>query len=456
MADIYSKLQTLGIDVPIIYLPKKGVDMTKWAVVACDQYTSEPEYWEKVEALVGGDPSTYRITFPEIFLEEPDKEDRISKINATMNQYLDTKVLEPKDPGFVLVKRDTKSSPTRWGLMVALDLEQYSYAKDSKTPIRATEGTIVERIPPRVEIRKNAPLEFPHIMVLLDDPNKLCIEPLIDVVTKDRTQPVYDFDLMAEGGHITGYHIASEELLNGFADGLAELHSPKRCKERYGIADQLIYAMGDGNHSLATAKSCWETLKAGGAPMDHPARWALVELVNIFDAGIVFEPIHRVIFDGDYANFCTYLQAGGSDLTETAHPSMESVIVAVEAGGKDGSHVIGITRPEGLFTLTLKNPKATIAAGSVQTAMDSYLSGSATSGEGTANKNTVATVDYIHGSDVTMRLGSEAGNFGILLPALRKEEFFGSIVHDGALPRKTFSMGEAEEKRFYLEGRIIR
>ncbi len=443
MSSSLERLEKLGIEVPIIYLPSKGVDMTKWAVVACDQYTSEPEYWKDVDTLVGDAPSTLRITFPEIYLEEGGKEERIAQINATMQEYLDSGALSPMDPGFILVKRETKLSPTRWGLMVGLDLEEYDYSKGSTTKVRATEGTIVERIPPRVEIRKNAPLEFPHIMVLLDDPDSLCIEPLI--AATQEMSPVYDFELMADGGHITGYHITSEQLLGGFADGLEALSSLERCTKRYGIADQLIYAMGDGNHSLATAKSCWETLKAAGAPMNHPARWALVELVNIFDAGIVFEPIHRVIFKGDYGRFCTYLKDMGSDLTETAHDSLESVVHAVEAGSADGSHIIGITRPEGLFTLTLKNPAATIAAGSVQSAMDTYLA-----------EHKQATVDYIHGSDVTQRLGSAPGNFGILLPALRKEEFYNSIVHDGALPRKTFSMGEAEEKRFYLEGRIIR
>ncbi len=443
MTSTQEKLEKLGIQVPTIYLPSTGVDMTKWAVVACDQYTSEPEYWEKAESLVESAPSTLRLTFPEIFLEEPGKEQRIENINAAMQSYLDTGVLQPKEQGFILVKRDTHNSPTRWGLMVALDLEQYDYAKDSKTMVRATEGTIVERIPPRVEIRKHAPLEFPHIMVLLDDPEKLCIEPLIEA--SKEMSPVYDFDLMAGGGHIKGFHIHEERLLAGFANGLENLSSLERCKNRYGIADRLIYAMGDGNHSLATAKSCWESLKAEGVPMDHPARWALVELVNIFDAGIVFEPIHRVIFGGDYKTFCSYLKKMGTDLIETAQDSLASVVAAVEAGGTAGAQVIGITRPEGLFTLTLESPKATIAAGSVQTAMDAYLA-----------DNRTATVDYIHGSGVTQKLGSETGNFGILLPALKKEEFYNSIVHDGALPRKTFSMGEAEEKRFYLEGRAIR
>ncbi len=443
MKQIYERLQKLGIEVPIIYLPEQHVDMSKWAVVACDQYTSEPEYWEAVEKLVEESPSTFRTTFPEIFLEEPGKELRIEQINNAMRQYMDNKVLTPLAPGFILVKRDTNISPTRWGLMVALDLEEYDYSKGSKTKVRATEGTIVERIPPRVEIRKNAPLEFPHIMVLLDDPDKLCIEPLVEASKK--MPPIYDFELMQGGGHITGYHITEERLLEGFAKGLESLVSPERCKERYGIADQLIYAMGDGNHSLATAKSCWETLKSQGAPMDHPARWALVELENIFDEGIIFEPIHRVIFNGDYSTFATYLQKEGATLTETPCSHVEDLIKQVEKGGSQGEQIIGLAREDGLFALTLSNPKATIAAGSVQTAMDTYL-----------KDNPTTTVDYIHGSDVTVRLGSEAGNFGILLPSLKKEEFFTSIVHDGALPRKTFSMGEAPEKRFYLEGRVIR
>ncbi len=324
MKQIYERLQKLGIDVPIIHLPKQDVDMTKWAVVACDQYTSEPEYWEQVENIVDTSPSTLRTTFPEIFLEEQGKETRIENINSAMQEYLDNKVLTPLAPGFILVKRDTNISPTRWGLMVALDLEEYDYSKGSKTKVRATEGTIVERIPPRVEIRKNAPLEFPHIMVLLDDPNKLCIEPLIEAAKN--MSPIYDFDLMQGGGHITGYHITEESLLEGFTEGLEKLVSPERCKERYGIADQLIYAMGDGNHSLATAKSCWETLKSQGAPMDHPARWALVELENIFDEGIIFEPIHRVIFKGDYNTFATYLQKEGTSLTETPYSNIKELI----------------------------------------------------------------------------------------------------------------------------------
>ncbi len=287
--------EKIGIQIPEILLPRQDVDLHKWAVIACDQFTSEPEYWERVSATVGDAPSTYHLILPEAWLTRPDKSERIQFSQSKMGEYLDSGLLEPHK-GFVLVER-TVGDATQTGLVVTLDLETYDFNKGSQSLIRATEGTILDRLPPRMQVRRGAPLELPHILVLYDDPEFSVHNPLIE--QKDALPLAYDFDLMEGSGHITGHFIKDPETLNAVIDHIAELLDPDKYQARYGEVDQshpLLFAVGDGNHSLATAKSIWEELKPA-VGMDHPARFALVELVNLHDPSLKFEPIHRVMFN---------------------------------------------------------------------------------------------------------------------------------------------------------------
>ncbi|ADK81065.1 DUF1015 domain-containing protein [Sediminispirochaeta smaragdinae] len=436
------KLAAVGVAAPAIVMPNSDIDMSKWAVVACDQYTSEPEYWEDVAHITDTVPSTFKLIFPECYLEDNDAQERIKNIQNAMKAYLADGVLTEHEPSFFLVKRETGTSPRRWGLMVALDLEAYDYSKDSTTLIRATEGTIIERIPPRKKIRIGAPLELPHIMVLIDDPDKTVIEPL--TAQLDRLQKIYDFDLMKEGGHLTGYKI-DQSRMESIADALTKLADPKSFEKRYGSKDVLLFAMGDGNHSLATAKAVWEEIKANKTSdsdiMNHPARWALVEVENIYDEGLIFEPIHRVLFDIDTKEFLkTFSSVGAVNFKKL--DSVDAIMESIKT--KDEIQRIGYVDEEQIGVIEVQDSNSTIAAGTVQAVMDSYLS---------AHKE--SSVDYIHGEDVTIKLGRKPGNCGILLPALDKGDFFKTVILDGALPRKTFSMGEAHEKRFYVEARKI-
>ena len=443
MNSLKDKFSKVGMIIPNILMPRKDVDLQKWAVVACDQYTSEPEYWSSVAEEVGADPSTLNLIFPEVYLEDDDKDQRIERINAAMEEYLKQGILEDQGQAFFLVQRNTPDSPTRWGLMAALDLEQYDFSKDSTSLIRATEGTILDRIPPRKQIRKNASIELPHIMVLIDDPEATVIEPLAK--NADSLEKIYDFDLMKNAGHITGYRVDAAAALDQIANALQKLADPSVFSKKYGADNVLLFAMGDGNHSLATAKSVWEDIKSAGSDdpeiMQHPARWALVEIENIYDEGLIFEPIHRVLFNSDFASFSGELEKLGSvEFTSlsTADEVMKRVASAVD------QHIIGYVDAERTGVFTVKDPAATIAAGTTQTAIDNLVQQEQTS------------VDYIHGQKATESLGRKPGNIGIFLPALDKSDFFRTVIHDGALPRKTFSMGEAHEKRYYIEARKIK
>ena len=301
MNDFHEIFEKVGVRLPEILLPRDKSYMTEWSVVACDQYTSQPEYWEQVEKHIGNKPSTFRLILPESQLEKPDVSDKIQDINRTMKEYLHNNIFEVLKPGFVLVDRSTPDAPSRLGLMAALDLEQYDYGKDSGSVIRATEGTVIDRLPPRIRIRENAALESPHILVLVDDPDYSLIEPLARET--DRMEKLYDFSLMMGGGRIKGYHVTDSGLLSRLAAALDKLADRKRFAEKYCVDDDcplLLYAVGDGNHSLAAAKACWENLKSALTPVqlqNHPARFALVELVNIHNEGIRFEPIHRVLYN---------------------------------------------------------------------------------------------------------------------------------------------------------------
>ncbi|MFA5026084.1 MAG: DUF1015 domain-containing protein [Candidatus Shapirobacteria bacterium] len=409
--ELKDKLNKIGIRTSKILLPKDTVDLNKWAVVACDQFTSEPEYWRGVEEYVGEAPSTLKITLPEVYLESENKSERVEKTIVEMKKYLSEGILEEKFEGMVLVEREIKNEKleTRKGLVVALDLEKYDYTKGSKTLIRATEGTVESRIPPRLEIRKNALVELPHIMVLIDDPNKTVIEPLF----QKNLQKIYDLELMMDGGHIKGWQISDERIIENIADSLEKLIS----------VDGFLFAMGDGNHSLATAKTHWNNIKIDLNDFEkenHPARFALVELVNIHDDGLEFEPIHRVVFNVDAEDLRKFL-VGDSYLVDMVVSDKES------------------------WGLGIKDYGSNLPVGNLQMGLDEYLI-----------NHPEAKIDYVHGEDSVMKI--VAGNsktVGFLLKGMKKEELFPTVEKDGALPRKTFSMGEATEKRYYLEARKI-
>lgn len=433
----------LGVLIPEVYLPKPGTDLTKWAVVACDQFTSEPEYWRDVEKLVGDAPSTLNLTFPEVYLEKPGKDERIQNIQASMRKYLEAGILEPH-AGMVYVER-TVGGKTRRGLVLALDLEHYDFNKGSKSLIRATEGTIVERLPPRMKVREGAALEFPHILVLIDDPKQTVIEAT--EAGKSNLHKLYDFDLMLGSGHLTGYAVdeALEQKIMAALRGLAD---PKAFAAKYGIgADKpvLLFAIGDGNHSLATAKAVWEKLKPT-VGMNHPARYALVEIENVHDEGLEFEPIHRVLFGLKKDLMGSLHSYFGKDFGYSKVASAAEMVRRVDAAQGE-SQCIGLVQggaqPE-YGILEIKHPSSNLPVGTIQAFLDPFMK------EVGAEK-----IDYVHGGDVVQRLGSQAGNAAFYLPAMSKSALFKTVILDGALPRKTFSMGEAREKRFYMEARKI-
>lgn len=424
------------VQVPHVLLPRPDVDAARWAVVACDQYTSQPDYWEAVEGIVGDAPSTLRMVLPEVFLTAPDVTDRIARAQATMREYRAAGLLEAHD-AFVYVERGVSNGVQR-GLVVALDLESYDYAAGSTSLVRATEGTVLDRLPPRMAVRRGAELELPHILVLYDDPEGTVLAPVL--AARDTLPVAYDIDLMQGSGHLTGRLVEDPALQASVRSALAALVEPEAYASRYGLSAEhpLLYAMGDGNHSLATAKAIWEETKAAGAASDHPARWALVELVNLHDASLVFEPIHRVVFGA--GELVADLVAGvGATLTPVA--DLAAVVAAVGAGD---AQRFGVITPAGYAVAEVASPSHELAVGTLQEYLDSWLAA-----------HPEAEIDYVHGDEVTDELSRQPGNAGFLVPGIGKDAFFRTIAVDGALPRKTFSMGHAHDKRFYLECRAI-
>lgn len=407
-----------------ILIPQ-NVDFKKWSVVACDQYTSQPEYWKEVEDFVSDAPSTLKITFPEVYLSEGDQ--RIEEINKTMHKYLDENVFTTFPQSLIYVER-TINSKVRKGIVGAIDLEEYDFTKGSESQVRATEGTVLERIPPRVKIRENAPLELPHVMILIDDKERDIIESLSD--KKSQFKKIYDFDLMQNSGHLDGYLIP-ENLADEIIKKLDFSASLECFENRYKISGKkpLTYAVGDGNHSLATAKTCWENLKKTlslDEIENHPARYALCELENIHDDALEFEPIHRVVFDVDPEELLIELKSF-YDISDTKTEQSIRYITKDQEG-----------------ELFIKNPKSKLTVGTLQIFLDEYL------------KDHKGSIDYIHGDDVVKELSQKPTNIGFILPPMEKSELFTGVIADGALPRKTFSMGEAFEKRFYLEAKLIK
>ena len=431
----------IGVLVPNVMLPPKGTDFSKWAVVACDQFTSQPEYWEAARKFIGDAPTTLDLFLPEAFLGKEGEAERIATIRKNMREYMAKGILETKPQGFVLVKRSVAGN-TRWGLVMALDLECYDYNKGATTLIRATEGTIVERIPPRLRIREGAPLELPHILVLIDDPNRTVIEPL--AAKTEALDKLYDTDLMLDGGHITGWLVDGEKDVQGAIDAMETLTDADAFHAKYGDHAPLLFAMGDGNHSFATAKANWEKVKATLTPeeqKDHPARYALVEVENVHDDGIIFEPIHRVLFGvggvEGAEKLLAYLKAQNGDARIVYSEDMPKA-----SGGE--VHTIPFCTGKFFGAFVVEKPAAQLAVGTLQNAIDALL-----------KETEGAEVDYIHGEAVVRDLAKKPDTMGFLLPAMQKSELFPTVVFDGALPRKTFSMGEANEKRYYLECRKI-
>lgn len=394
------------IIIPQIYLPAVD-DLGAWATIACDQYTSDGAYWQKLESFVGDKPSTLNLIFPEIYLGDNDSQ-RIARINENMRKYLASGVFRPYT-GLVLVERTTRSG-TRTGILLAVDLEAYSFRPASKAPVRSTEATILERIPPRVAIRKDAPIELPHIMLLYDDAYGEVL------AAAERGEKLYDFELNMGGGHVKGTAITNgEEVISQ----LMRLSRIPESVKKYGRAEELLFVVGDGNHSLAAAKQCWDDLKSSLTPEErevHPARFALAEAVNIYDPALRFEPIHR------------FVKTDKPDLFLKGMPSGGSGRAVVVIDGKRGAVHFPENIPEGIR------------------ALDEYITTFITTHGG--------SVDYVHGADEVAALSGDG--VGILLPAISKNDLFRLVIEGGNLPRKTFSMGDGDEKRYYIEAKAIK
>ncbi len=409
-----------------ILLPNFNVtNGKKWATVACDQYTSQKEYWDEARAFIGDAPSTLDLMLPEAYLDR--EEEMLPKINENMKEYL-CGVLLGHENAMIYLERTQSDGRVRRGIVGCIDLEDYDYSKGSETLIRATEGTVLERIPPRVAIRRGAVVEMPHIMILIDDPERKVIEPVAD--KSESYEVAYDFDLMAGGGHVKGYFVEKSDF-EGINNALGALATRENMKEKYGVdAAPLLFAMGDGNHSLASAKALYEEIKAEigvDAAMSHPARYALCEIVNLHDTALDFEPIYRVVFGADKAGF---------------KKDFETYIASLD-GMADGQKITVII-DEKETELSVPHPISQLAVGTVQNFLDEYV-----------KKHPEVTVDYIHGEDTVRELAGE-GAVGILYDGMGKDMLFKTVICDGALPRKTFSMGHAADKRFYIECRKIR
>ncbi|MDY0131933.1 MAG: DUF1015 domain-containing protein [Desulforegulaceae bacterium] len=444
MKTVFNKV---ALKLPEVYLPSKNTDPEKWSVIACDQYTSHPEYWEKIAKYVGDLPSTLNIIFPEVFLDSEKEEILIENIHSSMDIYLENNVLEKHGPGIFICERTLTTGNKRKGIICCLDLEHYDYSKDSKSLIRPTESTILERIPPRIKVRQKASLETPHIMVLIDDPEKKIIEPLFEL--KDNKK-LYDFELMNNSGKLTGFINDNEEVIDKMMEKLFLLIEETSYCSKYGLnsaKDPLLYAMGDGNHSFATARTFWEQIKNENKNneniMNHPARWALVEIVNIHDKSLEFEPIHRVLFDIDPQKILDELklfyEQRGSKVSIIKFSNFENPEKNLE-----NTFEIPFCHSNGKGVLKIKSPQRNLAAGELDDGLKQI-----------SEKILPLKIDYIHGKKHLEELSTKKKNLGFLLPSVEKNNFFKTIIMDGTFPRKTFSMGEADDKRFYMECRKI-
>ena len=404
-----------------ILLPKSA-DMHRWAVIACDQFTSDTAYWQRVADTVGNEASTLHMILPEAHLGSADEAACVKKINETMDAYLAKDVFTTYSGAYVYVERTLLNGSVRPGLIGAVDLDEYDYNMGSVSAVRATEKTVLERIPPRQRVRKDAGIEFPHVLMLCDDDQKQLLEPIAAI--KGQLPMLYDFDLMEGGGHITGW-LVQGEVAQAFDARLADYIASVPAKYADLKGAPVTLAVGDGNHSLATAKSCYEALKAANPGVDmsnHPARYALVELENIHDDSQVFEPIHRILFG-----------VNGKQLLEDLKAVCAEEGFAVE-------YVMGAERG----TLYLDKAKGELAIAVLQEFLDQWM------------KQNPCEIDYIHGDEEVIELAQKENAVGFLVPSMEKHQLFRGVISGGVLPRKTFSMGHAREKRYYLEGRKIK
>ncbi len=426
----------LGLKIPHIMVPKDGTDYEKWSVVACDQYTSDPDYWKRADELVGDAPSTLRLMLPEYYLGSEDEEKRIKGIRRSMEDYVSGGILQTLPAGCMLVRRSAEGR-SRLGLVICVDLDAFDYRPGAASLIRSTEKTIVERIPPRLKIRRGAPLELPHILILIDDPDRTVIEPLEKA---EGSSVIYDTDLMLGGGHITGSFIP-EDQMEGARLAMSGLYD--KAVSVYGDGKAMLMAMGDGNHSLATAKASWEEIKktlSEEQRASHPARYALCELENVHDEGIVFEPIHRVMFGAQEGD-------GAKILDETVRvlkaQNGDAFLAPAKTAAGEKQYAIPVIAGGEEKTLIIDHPASGIEVGALQNALDELVTGKG------------YKIDYIHGEDAVRSLSENPANAGFLLPPMDKFRLFPAVASDGALPRKTFSMGEAVEKRYYIEARSL-
>ncbi len=410
--------------------------MRRWAVIACDQFTSEPAYWEEADRIAGDAPSALRLILPEAELGSENVGEKIAAIRESMRSYLASGLFRVLPDSFLYTERLQSDGRIRRGLVGKIDLEAYDYNAGSTSPVRATEGTVLSRIPPRAAVRKDAPLELPHVLLLIDDPDKTVIEPLSAL--SGAGEPVYDFDLMLGGGHLRAYEVPEEEKKR-IGEALSALADPSVQAAKYGLPGKapLLFAVGDGNHSLATAKRCYELDKENTPPKAYlslPSRWALVEVENLHDPALTFEPIHRIVFDTDPEELLDALKAYYPDA----------------ADGEGEGHVLRYvyTAPDGTSSVTgavtVPHPEKQLCVGTLQDFLDSYA------------KDHPCRIDYIHDEDSLLKLASAPRSIGFLLPAMGKDELFRTVMADGVLPRKTFSMGHARDKRYYVEARKIK
>lgn len=441
-----------GIEVPQILLPK-NIDTATWSVVACDQYTQDRDYWNSVEKTVGEKNSTLNIILPEVYLNDSDKAKRIEKIKSTMKDYISKGVFADSQNEFIYIERTTAYGRIRHGLMACIDLDKYEWKPFSKALIRATEATILERIPPRMEIRRGAPVESPHIMLLVNDPDHALVEGTGEAVKTKGISPCYEGKLMQNSGSIVGYPVKDDELLSKVEKALSDVAE----KNRDADGNLFMFAVGDGNHSLATAKAIWDEVKLnnGGKKLEdgtvtvpqgfenHNARFALIEIVNIFDSGLTFEPIHRVLFDTNAEELIEEIKSNlGGTVSETE--SKDELIEDVKKSDADFGFVF--VKDGKQKYILLKTSVKELAVARIQPVIDEYLK------KVNASKD---QIDYIHGTEEVFRLGAKENAVSILLPPVAKDSFFATINSRGPLPRKSFSMGEADEKRFYLECRRL-
>lgn len=413
-----------------ILLPPASVPLDPWASIAVDQFTSQPEYWQKAEERAAGQPSTLHIVLPEAYLETPRQPERLAQIRAAMTEYR-RDLLTRTVHGYVYVERTQMDGTVRQGLVGMVDLEMYSYDRGAKTAIRPSENTVVERIPPRLAIRRGAELETPHVMMLADDEACTLIEPIGRC--KDRLPLLYDGDLMLGGGHLAGWAVEDPALIAQIDAALAALGDARAFAERWPAAagqPPMVLAVGDGNHSLATAKACWEELKSNLSPeeqVSHPARYCLAEVCNVHSPAIEIEPIHRVVFGVDAPALC-----GALDTWLAEHKGADSAPV----------QTFTVCGPSFAKTYSLTQAPCPLAVGTVEAFLTDLCAGSD------------CRVDYIHGEEAARGLAGENAA-AILLPPFEKADLFRGVVLGGVLPRKTFSMGHAEEKRYYNECRAL-